>query len=265
MEHNVDTIGKHIVVMEQAARAGGEVLRKYFGAELVVKEKSIASDLQTRADTESEAAVVNVLCSRFPAHAIQAEESGLTAGSSGYTFVIDPLDGTNNFVLGIPYFSVTIALLQGNVVCGAAVYDPIRDSLYRAQKGQGAFVGEARLRVSAEINIARATVTSSVSYIHNKEQNYGILRRLYIEKSVKRVLSMWSPSLGFCLLASGKLEAAIVNGIELYDCLPGKLIMREAGALITDWQGGADTNDTNNTFIAANTVGIQKEILDVLS
>ncbi|OGF28554.1 hypothetical protein A2477_01280 [Candidatus Falkowbacteria bacterium RIFOXYC2_FULL_47_12] len=253
-----------IEIMTEAARAGGAVLKKYFGQQLVVTEKSTVADFQTIADVESERAIVAVLSRYFPDYNINAEESGVTDKGSARTFFIDPLDGSNNFVIGVPDFSVGIALLEANSVIRAVIYHPILDQVYYALRGGGAYRDGKPLRVNAESDIRRATLTYIPTYIYDKEYGSKLYHRLYVEKLARRYLSMWAAQINFCLLASGAIEAIITNGMELHDYLPCKLIAREAGALLTDWSGKLDEDDRNDKFVASNGTKLHEEILAVL-
>lgn len=241
--------------MKTAVRAGGEILRRWFGAELELTEKSINSDFQTQADRESEAAVLAILTAAFPTYNIHAEESGIVEHDSDYTFYIDPLDGTNNFTLGIAYFSVSLALQRGTETVAAVIYNPITDQLYAAAKGKGAYLNDKRLLVNAETDPVRLTAGYVPGYIHKREFSSALVTYLHRIRNTKRYLSMWSPALDSCLLASGKIEGMIVNNPELYDVLGAKLIIREAGGIITDWKG-AESEDASCQYIAANTPAV---------
>src|SRR3989344_1896456 len=147
-----------------AAKAGGKVLRNYFGKVLTVEEKSCAWDFRTQADVESESAILKVLKKNFPDWNILSEECGFIDKKSEYTFYVDPLDGTNNFVLGIPNFSVLIALTRGKKTLFAVVYVPMLDIFYYAEKGGGAFCGTNPLKPSSETSIKNATLGYACGY-----------------------------------------------------------------------------------------------------
>ncbi|MDE2188652.1 MAG: inositol monophosphatase, partial [Patescibacteria group bacterium] len=227
----------HKKCLEKAVKAGGKVLKSYFGQGLEVTQKSTLADFRTKADLESEAAIIAVLEKDFSGYNIHSEEKGVVENGSEYTFVIDPLDGTNNFILGLPYVAVAIALVQKETTIAAAVYNPITDQFYFAEKSKGAFLNGKQIRVNGETNIQKATV----SYICGYENSREYWKRLDDSLSafpVKRKISMWAPSLDFCLLASGKIECIVNNNPDGdHDVLPGKLIAKEAGAIVTDWNG----------------------------
>lgn len=212
--------------MIEAAHSGGEVLRKYFGATLDVEEKTMAADMRTKADLESEGAILKILESAFPNFGIHSEEMGEKNKDSHWKFVIDPLDGTNNFILGIPYFSLGIGLVREGKTQYAVVYNPILNHTYSASRGGGSFLNNRKIRVNTESRLPNATISYVTNYGGGtdwKEHKHKLLD-LDDRRALKRELCIWSPLLDFCLLASGKIEAIIVNEAELYDYVPGKLI-----------------------------------------
>lgn len=248
----------------EAAKSGGEVLKKYFGEELKTEQKSTVADFRTKADKESEEAILKILLEHFPDYNILAEESGSKDNGSEYTFVIDPLDGTNNFVLGIPYFSVTIALLKHDETIFSVIHNPIINQIYWAEKHKGAFCGDTKIKVGIETAIIKSTVAYSPSYaLGSSKQSGDIIKNLICIKKVKRVSLNWCPTLDFCLLALGKIESIINNNNEVYDYIAGKLIAKEAGAVITDFKG-QEQKDKDSVFVASNNEVIHGEVLEIV-
>ena len=145
----------------EAARKGGAVVKAYFGSELEAKEKSHTSDVITRADLESEEAVLQALASAFPEANVLSEEEGFIDRHSQYTFVVDPLDGSNNFILGIPNFSVSIGLLKEDKVVFGVVHAPMLDRTYLASKDKGAFLNDKRISVNRNSDARRASLSST--------------------------------------------------------------------------------------------------------
>ncbi len=248
--------------MQQAARAGGEILRSYFGQTLEVTEKSMASDFRTKADLESEAAILTVLDQDFSHYNIQSEETGFIDRQSEYTFVIDPLDGTNNFSLGIANFSVSIALLKNDEIVAGVIYQPIIDQLYYAVKGEGAFLEGDQLRVSPETQMSRSTLAHGCGYDTPPHVEANLAKDFH-QHNVKRVLTNWSIANDFCLLASGKIEGVVIDGSELYDFAAGKIIAKEAGAIVNTFKGKPDT-DTSRFFFASCNQPIHDAMLAVI-
>lgn len=247
----------------KAAINGGDIAGKYFGKSLKIEGKSMPADFRTKADLESEKEIIKILVKKFPKYNIISEEAGEINKNSEYTFIIDPLDGTNNFVLGMPYFSTGIGLMKGNNTIFGVIYDPILKNVYFAEKGKGAFLNNKRVNVNKESDIKNSTVSMVVSYDDDVEYEENIILNLY-KQDVKRVLKNWSCLLDFCLLASGRLEAVIFHDCPLHDFIPGKLIAKEAGALVTDFKGIKETSDKNNTFLATNGTKLHKELLKIL-
>lgn len=244
--------------------AGGKVTKKYFGKVLELEGKSRPADFRTKADLESEKAILKVLEKAFPTYNIISEEAGEIDKKSEYTFVIDPLDGTNNFVLGIPYFSVGIGLMKGNEVIFGVIYNPILKNIYFAEKGKGSFLNNKKISVNKEADIENGTFSVIISPSGSHDYSTKVIGELY-NKDAKRVLRNWSALLDFCLLASGKTEGMIVGGAYLHDFISGKLIANEAGALVTDFNGIIEKDDRNDTFLISNGTKIHQEILNVLN
>jgi len=250
--------------MIKAARAGGDILKKYYGYSLETTQKSNTSDFRTKADLESEEAILLILEAEFPVYNIYSEEKGEIDKNSEFTFIIDPLDGTNNFVLGIPNFSISIGLLKHDEIIAGVIYSPIIDNVYYAEKALGAYFDGKKLEVNKESDIKRATISHNCSYETYHSETVKVIQSLY-SKDAKRVMFNWSPTFDFCMLASGRIEGIINNNSELYDFAAGKLIAREAGALISDFNGNPETNDKNRMFIISNGTEIHKHMVEVTS
>lgn len=246
-----------------AAEKGGQVLLKYFGRPLEKRQKSTPADFVTKADLESEEAIIAQISQDFPDFNILSEEREYIDKKSEYTFIIDPLDGSNNFIIGIPQFSVAIALLKGEEAIAAAIFHPILEHRYYARKGSGAYFNEEEMAVNTENSLEKSTIsyvdtyTGSREYIHKVEGNL-------MKRNVKRILRNWSVALDFGLLARGCLEAIINKDNEIYDYIAGKLIAKEAGAKVTDFQGNDEKNEKNRQFIISNGTKIHEELLNVV-
>jgi myo-inositol-1(or 4)-monophosphatase len=250
-------------IIIEAAKSGGEVLKKYFGQVLRVEEKSTAADYRTKADVESEEIILDILSKSFPDHSIFSEERGYQEKSPENLFIIDPLDGSNNFVMGVPNFSVSIGMLRNDDIVSSVVHIPMTGQTYYAQKGKGAYLDEKKISVNSESDIKRSTISYSCGYINSRRFRMDLYEKLH-QKEVKRILDNWSPATEYCLLASGKLEAIINNDNDIYDYSGGKLIAREAGALITDFSGKPESSDRNSIFLATNGSSIHNELVEML-
>ncbi len=247
--------------MIEAAKAGGAVLRQYFGQNLELTQKSMAADLRTKADLESEKAVLNILQKAYPDYNIMSEETGEINRDSEYTFFIDPLDGTNNFTLGIPNFSVGIGLMKGKKIIKGVVYQPILDQVYHAERDKGAFLNGKPIKVNQVTDIKQASLSYVVGYATSKEYHLKMYKR-QMELGMKRMLTNWSVINDYCLIASGKMEAMVCWDNEVHDNIAGKIIAREAGAVITDYEGNPEEDEVSTDFVIGSTKEVHKIILD---
>ncbi|MBI3963516.1 MAG: inositol monophosphatase, partial [Candidatus Kerfeldbacteria bacterium] len=219
--------------LAQSLRIAGATIRKQFWTVSDGRQKRDPSDLVTNADLASERIVLSALRKHFPSWSVRSEEHGWTRRDSPYLFVLDPLDGTFNFVLGVPQFSVSLALLHGDDIVSGFVYHPMLDVLYHAHRGGGAWRDHTRLHVSPERRLSHLTAAYS--------QGYGIAERTYFKHLWKlrllRLMSNWAPALDLCLVASGRVGAFVSMRNALYDYAAGKLIAAEAGAAIVQLDG----------------------------
>lgn len=254
---------KDLQILIKAAHAGGEVLRKYFGKALNIVEKSTVADFQTEADTESEKAIIEIIKKELPLYNIQSEEEGKTNKDSDYTVVIDPLDGTYNFILGIPYFSVSIALLHKKEAIAGVIYHPILNQTFYALKDGGAFMDGKEIKVNNVTDRKKLNIILTFNYKTTPDK-LSKMMGIFYGGGYKRIMNDWSAALQYCLLASGKVESMITDGIELHDFAAGKLIAIEAGAKALDFEGNTETEYTNTRFILSNTNEINKYIFDVM-
>lgn len=252
-----------IQVIIKAAEAGGKIIKKYFGEALDIEEKTTISDFRTKADTESENAILQIIQKEFSNFNILSEETGFIDNKSEYTFIIDPLDGSNNFVLGIPNFSVSIGLLKGDKAILGVIYLPMLNHTYYAEDRRGAFLDGVKLFVNKEADIKRSAISYACGYLIDRKYGASLKEKLN-ELGIKRLLDNWSPAADYCLVASGKFEAVINNNNEIYDYIAGKVIAREAGAKITDFSGEEEKNDREGQFLLSNGTSIHDQLSRIL-
>jgi myo-inositol-1(or 4)-monophosphatase len=245
-----------------AVKAGGDVIKKYFGEALQTEEKSSAGDLRTKADIQSEQAIIDSLMRSFPTSNIYAEESGQIDNGSEYSFIIDPLDGTNNFVLGIPHFSISIGLLKGSEAILGVIYNPILDRLYSAQKGKGAYLNGKPIHVNQETDVSRVTVSYTCGYNTSREYSDTVKGKLR-DLAVKRILDTWAPAYDYCLLASGRLEVVMSKDGDLEDYVAAKIIVTEAGGKVTSFKN-EPVDGKAPDFIATNGTNVHEVLAKVL-
>lgn len=237
--------------MEEAVVEAGKIISGYFGMELELTHKSSSADFHTRADVEAERAIIDAIERYFPGSNIVAEEHGVTSRGSSLTWVIDPLDGTNNFVLGIPAFVTSVALMEDDVIGYGIIHHPITGDTYTARKDGGAFRNSESIAVSDTSDPEHSTVSYTCEYATPKERRTAFKSAL-LRLDLRRFVDLWSPAFCYCALAAGRLEAILNDGANLYDFAAGRLIAAEAGARITDFDGIGGGADSDEVFIASN-------------
>ncbi|PIQ68900.1 MAG: inositol monophosphatase [Candidatus Taylorbacteria bacterium CG11_big_fil_rev_8_21_14_0_20_46_11] len=236
-------------VAMEAAKKGGAVVSSYFETALSREVKEDKSFV-TAADKESETVILAEIKKHFPNHGILSEESEEQKSASPYQWVIDPLDGTANFLNGIPMFAVSIAVLQDGVPVAGVVYHPIGDAMYAAAKGKGMTWKGKSVRVSED-----AHDHAMISFGPGKREKEHLNKMLSNAESFvksKRYLGCTALELGF--VARGGTEGFICIGLNKWDYAAGVLLAQEAGGTITDFEGKPWIFGSSDFFIASNGV-----------
>jgi myo-inositol-1(or 4)-monophosphatase len=223
----------------ELARAAGDVLKYYAGREKGVEYKGRAN-LVTVADRESEDLIIRGIRSRYPTHAILAEESG-TSGTNGghaeFRWVVDPLDGTTNFAHQYPFYCVSIGVEQaGEVICGA-VYDPYRDEMFTGARGRGAYVNGDRLRVSGVEQLSQALLITGFPYNFREHIDTIVAQFRGFLLEAQAVRRGGSAALDLCYLAAGRCDGFWELHLHPWDTAAAKIIAEEAGGMTTDFNG----------------------------
>ncbi len=247
----------------EAARLGGAVLRERWGMARTIELKG-GIDLVTDADRASEAAVLGFLSSRFPGASVLAEESGASgAGAGGLRFFVDPLDGTTNYAHGVPHFAVNVAVADAAGLAAGATYDPLRDELFSAARGEGATLGGEPLRHSARTELRGALLVTGFPYdVHERYDEPLRLFGAFLRKA-RAVRRFGSAALDLAYVAAGRFDGFWELRLKPWDVAPGILIAREAGALVTDMDGGDGMLESGD--IVAATPGLLAPMLAVIA
>ncbi|MDP2586707.1 MAG: inositol monophosphatase [Candidatus Komeilibacteria bacterium] len=240
----------------------GQLIKSYYGQNVMTGVKSSAIDFVTKADLASEANILKFIRKNFSTYNILSEEEGLTDNKSEYTFVLDPLDGTINFHKNLCFFAVTLALLKGDEAIFAVTHNPLNGQTYYAFKNKGAYLNGKRIYVSKTSKLNQAMVGSSWAWRTPKKVARKMMVKM-LNSGMTRLLNTWSPAWEFCLLASGQIDAHVNYDNDLYDNLAGKLLIREAGGKITGFDGRPLKNDRVNSFIASNNTVLHKQVLNI--
>ena len=227
----------------RAARAAGAVIsRASMDVDKVQVESKGVNDFVTEVDKHAEAVIIETLLAAYPGHGILAEESGRELGSkdSEFVWIIDPLDGTTNFIHGFPQYAVSIALAWRGVVQQAVVYDPNRNDLFYASRGHGAYLNDRRLRVSKRLRLADSLIGTGFPF--RKGDNFKRYMKMFEEIS-QQCAGLRRPgaaSLDLCYVAAGWYDGFFETGLSPWDIAAASLIITEAGGLIGNFSGEAD-------------------------
>jgi myo-inositol-1(or 4)-monophosphatase len=239
--------------VKQIARQAGDILESFIGEDLDIRHKS-PTDLVTKADHASEDFLISAIREGFPDHAINAEESGQLAGTPDHQWFIDPLDGTLNYAHGVPIYSVSIAYAhQGELVLGV-VYDPTRNEMFSAERGQGAFLNDKPIHVSGFENLVDCMLVTGFPHDRWGMPNDNVINFIRFSKQTQTVRRLGSAALDIVYVAAGRLDGFWEVSINSWDVAAGGLIVREAGGLVTNLDGDPDFLQEPISIIAANPV-----------
>ena len=222
--------------VKAARKAGSIINRASLDLDLVKVAAKGRSDFVTEIDRAAEQAIVDMLLKAYPDHAILAEESG-ASGDSEYTWIIDPLDGTTNFIHGFPQYAVSIALRHREHITQAVVYDPTRNELFTATRGRGAFMNDRRIRVSRRTKLSECLIGPGFpvrSFEHLDE--YVRMFRSVTEHTAG-IRRPGAAALDLAYVAAGRLDGFWEIGLSPWDMAAGSLLILEAGGLVSDFKG----------------------------
>jgi myo-inositol-1(or 4)-monophosphatase len=253
------------IAIKAARRASQIINRASMNLDLLEIASKQGNDFVTQVDKEAEAAIIEILRDACPDYGILAEESGAAVGrnpQSEYQWIIDPLDGTTNFIHGLPQYAVSIALAKNGVVEQGVVSDTNRNELFVAAKGKGAFLNNRRLRVSGRIKLQDALVGTGFPYrvFEHLDAYLAIFRELTQKTAGLR--RPGAASLDLAYVAAGRLDAFWEFGLAPWDMAAGSLLITEAGGLICDLAGEADYLKSGN--VVAGSPKIFSQVLQII-
>lgn len=235
----------------RAARAAGDIIMRSFDRlDTVTVETKQRNDFVSEVDREAEARIIQILKRSYPQHGILAEESGEQRGD-GHVWIIDPLDGTTNFLHGFPHFAVSIALAYEGRIQQAVIYDPVRQELFTASKGAGADLNSHRARVSPCRELEGALLGTGFPYRYGQPKDaYMAMLNDFVGRTTG-VRRPGSAALDLAYVAAGRIDGFWEMGLSRWDIAAGALLVREAGGIIGDIHGGEDYLKTGDV-VAAN-------------
>jgi myo-inositol-1(or 4)-monophosphatase len=257
----LSTLPQYLAAAEQAARAGGAVLLDW-ADRFDVREKG-PSDLVTQADLASQEAIRAVLLAEFPQHALVGEESeGRQGLASEYCWVVDPLDGTTNYVHRLPHYAVSIALLDHGEPVVGVVLDPMHDECFTAVRGEGAWLNSRPMRTSSVQDLARALVAASFA-AKVKRGSTEVDQFVAAALNCQAVRRTGSAALNLAYLAAGRFDAFWALSTHVWDIAAGVLMVEEAGGVATSLDGGKLEMAVPHPVATANPA-LHRQFLDLL-
>jgi len=251
--------------IKTALKKAGKMLMNDFGKVKTCDIKENQSNIVTQTDINSEMTIIKIIEDKFPNHNIITEEAGYKNKNSNYTWIIDPLDGTSNFSVGIPWFGIMICVLKDNEAVMAGIYLPFDDSLYFAEKGKGATKNGNKIQVSKENELKNILMAYSLDYSEDPSK--------IIKKLVQNVRNLRSTNsiIDLCYIADGRFGGCIHQSLKMWDIAASYLIIKEAGGIVTDINGNDINFNVNKsdyqkdfTMISSNNI-LHKEILKLIS
>jgi len=248
-------MSKHLNVAIESAKRSAQILIENFGkiTEEQIETKN-KNDFVTYVDKLSEEKIIKNILKYFPEHTILGEESGESLNKSDYRWIIDPLDGTTNFIHGLPTFGISIALQENNQLILGVIYDPLRDELFHAEKGQGSYLNGKKIQVSQKENLANCLLTTGFPY--RTDDYYRDYVKIFAEFMLKTV-GIRRPGaavLDLAYTAVGRFDGFWEMLLKPWDIAAGAIIVQEAGGVITD------ANGEDNYLISGSVVAGNKSI-----
>ena len=239
-------------VMTGAARKAARALVRDFGEveQLQVSQKGPA-DFVTNADLKAEKTLIHELLHARPDYGVIAEESGVKHGvDTRHHWIIDPLDGTLNFMHGIPHFAISIGLVRAGDVVAGLVYNPVSDDMYVAEKGQGAFHNSRRMRVSGRREMREAMLATGIPYHARPGHDRFLQEMAALMPEVAGIRRLGSAALDLAFVAAGKFDGFWESHLKPWDIAAGILLVREAGGFVTEISGGDKMLESGHVLAA---------------
>lgn len=251
------------IAIRAARKAGNVVIKAYENPVSIRAELKKENDFVTNIDKSAEAAIIEVIKAAYPDHTVIAEESGLIKNKDEESqWIIDPIDGTTNFIRGFPHFAISIAYRHKGKTELGVVFNPITNELYSAERGKGAQLNGFRLRVNSHLRDLTGALIGMAYPLHVKEhtESYAkTLDALFVKASDFRCSG--SAALDLCYVASGRLDLFFEIGLKPWDITAGEVIVRESGGILTDFVGG--TNYLVSGNIVAGSPKIVKDFIAI--
>lgn len=253
-------LSEEMKIAKQAARKAGKILMDMYGSVDVSYKPD--GTIVTEADRRSERTIKELIEREFPDYSILGEEFGFDRKDSEYMWVIDPLDGTTNYMIKNPFFNVSIGLFRGEDVILGVVYYPFQDEMFYAKKGKGAYLNGKRIKVSDEKDIKKAVLT----FCHKSDpESVEMMARIFREFKMinPKVRQIGAAALEMSYVACGRIESFLMINLNLWDIAAGSVIVRESGGRVTDFNN-REFNANSRNVLASNGY-LHREILEIIN
>ena len=247
----------------ETAKGAGNILMQHFGKISSYQRKSTYIDLVTIADTESESYILNKIKAAYPHHHIIAEESDTVENDSDYRWVVDPLDGTTNFVHNLPIFAVSIGLQHKGETIAAVVHNPAVDKCFWAEKNGKAFLNGDPIHTTSTITLSNSLLVTGFPYSHDEpwEKSFDLFKQIY--RKTQGVRRLGAAALDFCFVAMGRFDGFWEFGLQPWDVCAGALILGEAGGKVSDWDNSP--MPFNGERVLATNGYIHDEMVEIIT
>ena len=250
------------IAVRAARRAGSIINRAALDGEALVVKAKRANDFVTQVDRAAEAAIIEIVRKAYPDHGFVAEESGASSPEAEYRWIIDPLDGTTNFIHGFPQYAVSIGIEHRRALAHAVVYDPAKNELFTASKGRGAFLNDRRVRVSKCARLQEALVGTGFPFKEVSRLELYVRQLSRLMQASAGVRRAGAAALDLAYVACGRLDAFWELGLSPWDMAAGTLLIQEAGGLVGDLKGESGFMESGD--ICAATPKVFATLLEAL-
>ena len=250
------------IAVKAARRAATVINRASTQLDLLTVQSKSPNDFVTEVDRAAEQAIIEVLRDAFPGHGILAEESGESGPESEFTWIIDPLDGTTNFIHGMPQYAVSIAQTKNGVLEHAVVYDPNTNEMFTASRGAGAFLNDRRIRVSRRTRLNESLIGTGFPFRQFDHVDAYLAMFKELTQKTAGIRRPGAASLDLAYVAAGRFDGFWEMGLSPWDMAAGVLLIQEAGGLVSDLSGEANYLTTGN--LVAGTPKIFGQLLPII-
>ncbi|WP_270168712.1 inositol monophosphatase family protein [Paenibacillus sp. SYP-B4298] len=261
MDYHVIHQAKELSI--RMARQAGEIARGKFDHVVDLKSKDEFGDVVTEVDHLAEAIIIEHIQSTFPTHQIHSEEAGSIGEENDWLWLVDPLDGTNNFAIGLPIFTTSITLMYRRQPVLGVVYEPLTDRLFVSVLGEGTYCNDRKVQIKKNPNIFKGNIGWIQGHVVQNDQRAVKLRQ-HIDLSFKRMMRLWAPTLQWCMLAKGDIDGIILYNSEGDDLYSGILMVQEAGGVVIDYDGNPFTGMNEEPYLIACHPDHQQELMRIV-